>query len=228
MKGPSVVMYWTEGRFYSGKKRELTLAPIPVYYADYMTNQLPMPDLSALSSLKKNLLAILIGMGDAGLSRKLGLHRRNFIRLIDKAIYEYVMARADVLAEMEETEPLSFYGFAFIDHMENCINATRRLLAMVEIFKSERTPILPRETRLLLRSLSQEIIDVRDVIEHMDERVQQDRIGDKESVMLAISTDRDTVTIGGDALDLVRLSETLRRLHHVGITLLELSPKKWP
>ena len=99
---------------------------------------------------------------------------------------------------------------------------------MVEMLKSERTPILPKNIRRSIENLSKEIVDVRDVIEHMDERVQQDKIADDQPVMLAIPEQLDTVTIGEESLSLIRLSQTLRKLHQVGIILLELSPKKWP
>ena len=50
---------------------------------------------SDLNLLKEPLLVILIGLNDKGLTQKLGLHRRNFIRLVDKAIIEYLDARQD-------------------------------------------------------------------------------------------------------------------------------------
>jgi len=45
-----------------------------------MEKGLPMPDISDLNLLKEPLLVILIGLNDKGITKKLGLHRRNFIR----------------------------------------------------------------------------------------------------------------------------------------------------
>ena len=198
-----------------------------------------MPDISDLDSLKKQLIVVLLGFGDQGLTRKAGLHRRNFIRLVDKAIYEYEEARKLLLADVREEERQAagkaaggwiIYGFGFTDHLENCISATRRLLRIVEKLKSDgKTALIPRETRHLLESISKEIIDVRDVVEHMDEMVQNDKIKENMPVILSLSRERrDKVSIGGYSLELARLGQTLKVLHRVGIALLDLSPKSWP
>ena len=67
-----------------------------------MEKELPMPDISDLDSLKEPLLVILIGLNDKGLTQNLGLHRRNFIRLVDKAIIEYLDARQELVKEIKE------------------------------------------------------------------------------------------------------------------------------
>lgn len=198
-----------------------------------MEKGLPMPDISDLNLLKEPLLVILIGLNDKGLTKKLGLHRRNFIRLVDKAIIEYLDARQELVKEIKEEKRTlagqnsgQVYRFAFIDHLENCVNAVRRLLGILERLKTDTTSnVFPRETRKLLQSIGKDIIDVRDVIEHMDEKVQDDQIGANEPVMLSLSRERDTVMIGDYFLRLSQLSITIRRLHQVGLNLLELSPK---
>lgn len=193
----------------------------------------PMPDLSDLDSLIKQLLVVLIGFGDKGLSRKVGLHRRNFIRLVDKALYEYEKAREDLLAEIEEekkaTEPAAgrnIYGFAFIDHLENCINATKRLLQIVERLKSEKTDTLvPRQTRRLIEGIGKDVANLRHVIEHIDEKIHNDEIEDDEPVMLSLSREGDKVSVAGNHLELSQLALVLRKLHRIGVSLIDLSPR---
>jgi len=154
---------------------------------------------------------------------------------VDKAIIEYLDARQELVKEIkEEKRALAgqqcidspSYRFAFIDHLENCVNAVRRLLGILERLKTDTTSnVFPRETRKLLQSIGKDIIDVRDVIEHMDEKVQHDQIGENEPVMLSLSRERDTVMIGDYSLRLSQLGITIRRLHQVGLNILELSPK---
>lgn len=45
-----------------------------------------MPDLSGLDSPLMNRLLVQLLVGERGLSRKVQLYRRNFVRLIDKAL----------------------------------------------------------------------------------------------------------------------------------------------
>jgi hypothetical protein len=75
-------------------------------------------------------------IGDGSLSQHAALIRRNVIRLVDKAIYKYSFAREAVLDQINEShrsneEMLNgrvIYMFGFTDHMENCLNAMRRVL----------------------------------------------------------------------------------------------------
>jgi hypothetical protein len=192
-----------------------------------------MPDLSDLDFLKKQLLVVLIGLGDKGLSRKAGLHRRNFIRLVDKALYEYEKAREDMVAEIEEEKNVTastggriIYGFGFIDHLENCINATKRLLQIVERLKSEKIDSLfSRQTRRLVEGIGKDVANLRHVIEHIDEKIHKDEIKNDEPVMLSLSRERDKVSVAGNHLKLSRLALVLRSLHGIGISLIDLSPK---
>src|SRR5439155_21748412 len=119
------------------------------------------------------------------------------------------------------------YEFGFTDHLENCINATRRLLGIVERIKGDgKAAPIPRETRRLLESIRKQVIDVRDVIEHMDETVQKEGIKENEPVILSLSRERrDKVSIAGYSLELCRLGQTLRVLHRVGVALLNLKAK---
>jgi len=93
-----------------------------------------MPDLSGLDRLM-NRLMVQVLVGDRGLSRKAALYRRNFVRLLDKALREYNEAREIILAEIAEAnrspkemakDGRSIYIITFPDHMETCINAVRR------------------------------------------------------------------------------------------------------
>lgn len=62
-----------------------------------------MPDLSGLDSPSLiGCLLVQLLMGERGLSRKASLYRRNFVRLVDKALLEYQEAREVILAEIAE------------------------------------------------------------------------------------------------------------------------------
>ena len=61
-----------------------------------------MPDLSCLDSPLWNRLIVQLLVGEKGLSRKAQLYRRNFVRLIDKALEEYNNAREVLLAQVKK------------------------------------------------------------------------------------------------------------------------------
>jgi hypothetical protein len=76
------------------------------------------------------------------------MYRAVFIRLVDKALYEYIMARNAVLAQIERKDishPLTtfiggtpFYHVVIGNHLETCINATKRALDILHRMKRDR------------------------------------------------------------------------------------------
>ena len=186
-----------------------------------------MPDLTECFADRlqgRSLLHVFIG--EPGVNPRERLYRRIFARLVDKAIYEYGMARKAILAqiteekrsceEMAQTGRLLFV-LAFVDHLENCINAVNRALKLIERMKAE--PILsgvPRELRRALAAHSASLPDVRNTFEHMDEQIRDDKITDGQPVMLSIGEDGDRAIIGSHELLFTDVATTLRKLHKIG------------
>lgn len=164
--------------------------------------------------------------GDEKLPLKTRLYRRNFVRLIDKAVSEYKKAQQETLcAQVEErnrpTEELRrgriLYIFIFANHLENCLNAIRRLLNHLDKLKSDKGGIkIDRTIRNTIKSASTSLINIRDTVEHLDERIQKDKIGPKESIMLSITDDQLGAKIAGTTISFAELERIIRRLHEVG------------
>ncbi len=112
-------------------------------------------------------------VGERGLSQKASLFRGEFIRLVDKAVKEYREARKVFLDEVaEHGRHLRFY--LFTDHIETCINAASRLFKLLEGIRSEKeAPNFSRELRRLVEKHGEFVKDVRNTVEHMDERSQR-------------------------------------------------------
>jgi hypothetical protein len=165
-------------------------------------------------------------IGDSGLNRKEVIYRRNFARLIDKAIYEYQMARQALLAELAErdrpAEEMARQGrqlfiLGFVDHFENCLNAINRALKLFECLSGEAIASgIPRLLRRSLDAFSRSVKDVRDTFEHVDERIQQGLIADGQPIMLSIGGDGDRAVIGADEVTFADVARTLRKLHEIG------------
>ena len=112
-------------------------------------------------------------------------------RLIDKAINEYNLTKEAIQAEKAETK-MTFeeiikrdqgqfiYTCTIIDHLENCITTLTRIYKIKE--------------KHLRHARNQNLIDIRDSIEHVDERI---RDATNEPPVLNISEDSLTVEIAG-------------------------------
>ena len=184
-----------------------------------------MPDISDLDSLIEVLMLSLMLPGDEKLPPKTRLYRRNFVRLIDKAVLEYGRAQGALCAQTEEPnrpaeellEGRELYIFTFANHLENCLNAIRRLLNHLDKLKSDRGGIeIDRTIRNIIESASRSLIDIRDTVEHLDERIQKDEIGPKESIMLSVTDDQRGAEIAGTTISFAELERIIRRLHEVG------------
>lgn len=204
------------------------------YIGEEQPNMIPskceMPDLSDLDTLLRYLLPHVL-IGDPGLNRKEGLYRRNFIRLVDKAIAEYQKARLAIIQEVEEakytSEEMSRTGrqifiIDFIDHFENCLNATNRLFKLLEkIKKEELNQNVPGLARKLSEAQAKSIRDFRGTFEHIDEKIQKDEIKEGQPVMLGIGEGGDKAVIGSDYIRFSDVATTLRALHKVGLSLFD-------
>lgn len=189
--------------------------------------EVKMEDLSRLEKLQPSMvLNLVFAQADKNVNLKTALHRRVYIRLVDKALDEYKEARNLILAQIEEgqrsTEEMTseggyIYMFKFVDHMENCISTVRRILRFLDILKGNQEGLsFPRTIRRQIESLTTPIVDVRNVVEHMEKEIQKDGIQENEPVMLKVADTQDGVIIGGQSLKFSTLSTLIKQLHGLG------------
>jgi hypothetical protein len=189
--------------------------------------ELKMEDLSGLKKLQPTLILNLVfAQGDMDISRSTALNRRLYIRLLDKTLDEYKEARDLIIDQITEgqrnPEEMTqngryIYMFKFIDHMENCISSVRRIVRFLEILKGNQDGLaFPRIVRKHIESLATSIIDVRNIIEHMDEKIQNDVIQENEPVMLKIMDTQDGIVIAGHSLRFSTMSTLIKMLYVLG------------
>jgi hypothetical protein len=190
-----------------------------------------MPDLSGLDFLMNRLMVQAL-IGEPGLSQKTRLYRRNFVRLVDKALREYGEAREAILAQIAEMnrspqemmkDGRSIYLFAFTDHIETCINATRRLYGLLpKIYSERQSPFLPRELRKLLETMQAAIVDIRNAIEHIDDMIQKDEIAHNRPIMATGSKNWDAVVVAKEEIEFEDLAMVLSKMHEIALYLLTI------
>lgn len=154
-----------------------------------------MPDLSNLDSSLINRLVITLLAGEQDISPNASKYRRNFIRLIDRAISHYLEARNDLINLIEEAPKkglnesgyLYFALVSFPDHMETVINSLSRLYKLLEaIMSEENSPRVPRTLRRSVMSQDSAVRDIRNCIEHIDGDIQKGKIVSGKPVLLSI------------------------------------------
>lgn len=175
-----------------------------------------------LERLGPQLLVLTAFVGNGRLSRNGGLLRRNIVRLVDKAIFEYTLARQAVLDQIAESQrPLEellsgriIYMFYFTNHMENCVNAVRRVIGLLEALRSDTSaPVQDRITRRLTSAHAGSLLHLRDLLEHIGSAINADQIWDGHAAVLSLGPDESSVCIGAHQLSFFSLTTIMSALH---------------
>jgi len=197
-----------------------------------LPSECKMPDLSGLDSPLVPRLLLQLLFGKHGLSPKTSVYLRNFIRLVDKALWEYHEAREAVLAQIAEMnrsseemirDGRSIYLLSFTDHIETCINAVRRLYKLLERIKAEKeSPKIPRELRRQVEAIEGTIIGIRGAIEHMDKLIIKGETGVGKPIMATGSENWDALVVSNCELKFEELAMVLRVMHEIALHLLTI------
>jgi hypothetical protein len=193
-----------------------------------ISSKCKMPDLSNLTQLYTRLIVNWLAYGNEGLSKKTGLYRTIFVRLVDKAVHEYQEARDTLIAGVDDwshpVEDMVKKGklYRLTDHLENCINAVARLLQITDRMKNESaTVVIDRTLRKSIESHSKSVRDVRNLIEHMEEEIQKDNLGKDKPIILKLNDQGDGAEIGNKHITFNDLAQTIRKLYEIARLLLE-------
>ncbi|MDY0978967.1 hypothetical protein [Stenotrophomonas sp. CFBP8994] len=190
-----------------------------------------MPSLyPELGRLQPQLILLAFFVGNGTLSQNAALIRRNLVRLIDKAVYEYSLARQTVLDQIAESQRSYeqmlggrvIHMFGFTDHMENCLNATRRALDLLQHLRADLSaPAQDRIRRRLIESHAGSLIEVRNMFEHVGDAINNNEFGEGEMVILSYGDDQRGVCIGSNSLSFDSIATILRGIHEEARRLLE-------
>jgi hypothetical protein len=184
-----------------------------------------MPDLIHLQPLTNRLLVQLL-IGEPGIPTKVSQYRINFVRLIDKSLFEYNNARNTILSQIAEAKRpssemqrtgrhISFYGFT--NHIENCINALCRTTKLLHRIKTHPgAPGIPRGLRKDFEKGGRSIDDLRNAVEHIDDIIRKDELDAGKPLVLALTEDSEGITIADYNLKFTDLAFLLSNIHEIG------------
>lgn len=182
-----------------------------------------MPDLSGLlaSSIDRSFLTKQLVGSEAGFPEKMLIYRRNFLRLADKVVRDYSDARSAALSiiDKQKTGTLGIPdGRAIMNiitnKLEDCIISLRRLFDYFDRVKSD-TPGFPidRLVKRRIEALNEAIIDVRDLIIHMDKYISASVVVFGDPISPELSSACDKISIGKQILPVERLTRAIKLFH---------------
>lgn len=181
------------------------------------------------------LVGALVGT-EKGVSEKLTYLRVNIVRLVDKAIDEYLEAKEamtneqlDLLrSEKEKKRDGGFiYTHTIINHLENCINSVNRFFKLYDQLKTIRLgPQIDRNIRHIAESHKKEIEDIRNTVEHIDEEVQKDQVKKGQTVVLWVSPDYSYIKILDNKMKMKDLASAINSIYKIGKEITQFTVNK--
>jgi hypothetical protein len=183
-----------------------------------------MPDVSDLlaSPAQKPFLTHQLMGAEADFPEKMLAYRRNFVRLADKAARDYADVRKCVLSliqkqksgTLEIMEGRLLVSFT-TDRLEDCIITVRRLFKYFERIKSDPTQFpLDRLFKRRVATLENSIVDVRDLIIHLETDIYEGRIAAGEAIAPNLDEKTTTITLGASTLSVESLARAIRHFHN--------------
>ena len=133
-------------------------------------------------------------------------YSRNFIRLCDLAIREYMLAREALIEYINTPNEVMSPLFHAVGHLEQCIHAMRRAIRFA---RNKQGPRLPRMD-VISSDVESRIRNIRNAIEHTDERIRKGRIQKGEFLMLGVKS--GSIELEGKEIYYSELAKWLKQL----------------
>lgn len=180
-----------------------------------------MPDLSGLDApVMGNYLLNLTLRGAGARDRTASTYLVSYIRLADKALTEYELARLMLTQCVASNNNRILLLIQCVANLETCINNIKRALNFVDRMKRhQKGPDVPRLVRRFLNSSGRSISDIRNAVEHMDEMIERGEVSEGEPIALLVGPEGDRIEIANQQITFVDLADLIRNLHSFAVEL---------
>jgi hypothetical protein len=192
-----------------------------------------MPDLSNLPSKLVSGYFLNSTFGKAGLHMS-GTGQAqflNFIRLVDKTLLEYEQARLYLQRYVDSHNRTSLF-MRCVDHMENCVDSLHRSFLHLHGLRTsiyrerQRTnePLPQIHKHELPTSGDRKRIDnIRDAIQHMDDRISKGRAG-ADIAPIGLNVKSDSIELAHEEIYFTELASWIEQVHNVAEQLITYTP----
>lgn len=187
-----------------------------------MTPQWQLPDLSDLTTRTAldhfmNTVFRNAGTGDS----QADILLKSFLRLVDKAVREYELARHE--AESAGGNVLSLVRAS--GHLENCITSMKRSLRFAKVLFCSKAKIpKPKNLSVFSSHAKNTLTELRDALEHNDERIVRGKLSPQDALTPYLNG--SLLELAGSSVSTAELTSWLRQLHDFGAKLSDYRPGK--
>jgi hypothetical protein len=167
-----------------------------------------------------------VGLNQCGSSQD--LLRKNFVRLIDKALHEYGKARKYMIKEIEEcihnasqkNERGGFvYAYIIANCLEDCIMSINRACNIFQVLKKSKHFELDRQKMLSFQHYEEAVCKIRIVFENMEKELRKEELNELNSAQLQISANHELIEITKYKLSLKDLLLALEYAYELAVVM---------
>lgn len=184
-----------------------------------------LPDLSSLLEHKAISIFIvhqLVGV-DKDFPPQMASYRRNFVRLADKALRDYLRVYELIEEELAENkkdmakaekEGQFLYAPLIFDAIEDCFITLGRLFRYFERIRADKSALpLEKIFKKQMLSLESSIREMRNFVEHLDEDIASGKV--RSGVLTAPMLNEDTtlISLAGAQLPTSALATAVKHFH---------------
>jgi hypothetical protein len=169
-----------------------------------------LPDLSGLLTkrLDQSFFVHQLVGAESGFPEKMLIYRRNFVRLVDKALRDYLEARNAALALVEKrnSHALDIANGRLLSNLiandlEDCLVTLRRLFRYFERIRTDTTSFpVDRLFRKRIEVMEAAICDMRDLVVHMEEDINSAAVTFGDFIAPTLNNTADTISLGKHTL----------------------------
>lgn len=162
---------------------------------------------------------------DRNLDKKIVLLKKIVVRLIDKAIYEYNQAvdaiNRDIEDEKRSVDDMRENGgyiftHLIMNHLENCINSIHRIYnAFGKIMRNQNSLKIDGIDKKLAELYRKPIRDIRDMIEHIEEDIQEDKINNGDTIALSFDFKKLNISISDKKITIKDLDKIICKFYDI-------------
>jgi hypothetical protein len=192
-----------------------------------LPSECSLPDLTRLlgSGLDQSFFVNQLTGSESGFPENMLIYRRNFVRLTDKALRDYVDARNAVLMliEKQKTHTLDIPSGRLLSNLianklEDCLVTLGRLFKYFERIRTDTTSFpVDRLFRKRIDAMEESIRDMRDLVVHMEADINEAAVKIGDFVAPALNEKADTISLGKRALRADVLARAITLFHEFAL-----------
>ena len=147
-----------------------------------------------------------------------------FLLIVDKAAREYIAGHDSLTAYINSTNKTDFL-IDGLGRYETCVVTLKRAYKLLDRLKNQQdSPVFNRQLRKLIETWEKPVTDVRNAIEHMDEKILKNELANGEAHLLSVDVTGNFLELTKYKISFTTVYNAVKNLHLAGIDMIEKLP----